>query len=219
MVSNHKSATHLSGDHLSESQFPRCKMDIKSCGESVWHPWGEAGTILKDLSPAGEAEGLRLGRNLSVCTEWGVCVCFCHGGSWIWGIFLQETAFPSPSKDWLLPKVHQRHFQPGENLTKTAGVAQGWPRWEVGIRINTSPNSMWAPAREGGGVARARNASWFPTPPCLAFSLFPCVNARAAVAVSCTGAVVCSKQAGWVFVVGPYGAWEEMKMRRFFLTV
>ena len=36
---------------------------------SVWHPPGEAGTILKDLRPAGEAEGLRLGRNLSVCTE------------------------------------------------------------------------------------------------------------------------------------------------------
>lgn len=39
------------------------------------------------------------------------------------------------------------------------------------------------------------------------------------MAAPSTWTVVCSKQAGWVFVVGPHGAWEEMKMGRFFLTV
>lgn len=54
-----------------------------------------------------------------------------------------------------------------------------------------------------------------PPLPGLALPSFPWVNAVTAMVTSSTWAVVYSKQPGWVFVVGPQGAWEEMKMEGF----
>lgn len=82
-----------------------------------------------------------------------------------------------------------------------------------------SPNSVGVPAGEDGGVARAQKCKLIPHPtlPCLSFiSLGERWSSRGC---PLTWTVVCSKQAGWVFVVGPHGAWEEMKVGRFFLTV
>lgn len=69
------------------------------------------------------------------------------------------------------------------------------------------------------GLPGPRSASQFPAPPRPAFFAVSLGECWSSLAAASSWTLACSKQAGWVFLVGPRGAWEEMKMRRFFLTV
>uniref|UniRef100_A0A4X1VRF6 Uncharacterized protein n=2 Tax=Sus scrofa TaxID=9823 RepID=A0A4X1VRF6_PIG len=66
-------------------------------------------------------------------------------------------------------------------------------------RINSSPNSMCPPAGEGDGVSRAQKYKLIPHLTLFAFSLFPWVNAGAAVATSSTWKLC---EASWLGVCG-----------------
>lgn len=88
-----------------------------------------------------------------------------------------------------------------------------------GLKNKHLPKSSVSPGRRGwwGCQAPEVQASSLPHPALpFAVSLGECWSSLAAAS---SWTLACSKQAGWVFLVGPRGAWEEMKMRRFFLTV
>lgn len=111
----------------------------------------------------------------------------------------------STTKNRLQPLAHHR----------TSPRQLVWPEGSPDV----IPKFNWSPSRWGwwGCQGSEMRADPPPPPPGLALPSSPWVKAGTAMAAPSTWAVVCTKPAGWVLVVGPHSAREEMKLEVFLM--